>query len=136
MLANNKSLNGVDMYYDNYGRKYTGHWKINPGKEVLAMNVDRMLNLNQKRKLVMAVAHVHPFCTEIALMNETTLEKIVSLTMKQAEEGIGLNEIQVYIPTEDIWLDPSNKYALASFYHNTSSDTLSAMSVMYLYFEE
>ena len=56
--------------------------------------------------------------------------------MKQAEEGIGLNEIQVYIPTKDIWLDPSNKYALASFYHNTSSDTLSAMSVMYLYFEE
>lgn len=136
MLANNKALNGLDMYYDNYGRKYTGHWKVNPGKEEIEMNVDWMLGLNQKRKLEMAVAHVHPFCTEIALMNETTQEKIVSLTMKQAEEGIGLNEIQVYIPTKDIWLDPSNKYALASFYHNTSSDTLSAMSVMYLYFEE
>ena len=136
MLANNLALNGLDMYYDSYARKYTGHWKIPPGKEDIEMNVDKMLNISKKRKVIMAVAHVHPFCTEIALVNEQSNEKVVPLIMKQANTGIGLNEIQVLIPEKEIWLDPTIHYSLSSTYINTSEDTLSAMSVMYLYFEE
>ena len=124
------------MYYDSYARKYTGHWKIPPGKEDIEMNVDKMLNISKKRKVIMAVAHVHPFCTEIALVNEQSNEKVVPLIMKQANTGIGLNEIQVLIPEKEIWLDPTIHYSLSSTYINTSEDTLSAMSVMYLYFEE
>ena len=136
MLANNEALQGNDMYYDTYARKYTGHWKIPPGKEEIEMNVDKMLNISKKRKVIMAVAHVHPFCTEIALMNEQSNEKVVPLIMKQANTGIGLNEIQVLIPEKEIWLDPTIHYSLSSTYINNSEDTLSAMSVMFLYFEE
>ena len=136
MLANNEELNGVDMYFDTYGRKYTGHWKIPPGKEEIQMNVDKMLNISQKRKVIMAVGHVHPFCKEVALVNERSNEKVVHLVMKQANKGIGLNEIQVLIPEKEIWLEPSEHYSLSSTYVNTSEDTLSAMTVMYLYFEE
>lgn len=136
MLANNKALNGVDMYFDIYERKYTGHWKVPPGREQIGMNVNDMLNLESKRKVVMAVGHVHPFCKELALVNSSTGEKEVQLLMKQSPNKIGLKEIQVLVPEEDIWLDPKEQYSLTSVYENTSSDTLSAMSVMYLYFEE
>ncbi len=134
MLANNTELKGVDMYYDTYGRKFTGHWKIPPGTEEIEMNVDKMLNIDKPRNLVMAVAHVHPFCKELMLIGDKGTS--VKLTMQQANKGIGLNEIQVLVPENSIELKPAESYKLKSIYNNTSNDTLSAMSVMYVYLEE
>ncbi len=134
MLANNANMNGVDMYFDNYGRKYTGHWKIPPGEEELSMDVTQMLNLDKNRSVVMAVAHVHPFCKSLSLIDEK--EKMVELSMTGATRGIGLKNIEVLQPTTPIILSKDKTYELTSKYHNTSEDTLSAMSVMYLYLLE
>ncbi|UTW60749.1 hypothetical protein KFE98_11900 [bacterium SCSIO 12741] len=135
MLANNPQQN-LDMYHDLYGRKFTGHWKIPPGVEELQMDVSDFMVMLPQNQLHYIAAHVHPFCESLELINESTGQIVSRLNMQSADSGIGLIQVEDWSSTEGMALPEKDTYVLRSRYNNTSKDTLSAMSVMYLYFSE
>lgn len=132
MLANNP-LKTLDLYYDKYGRKYTGHWKIAPGKEEMRFNATKLLNLQADKTLYYASAHVHPYCEYLELRDITKNELVFRTEMKSIANKIGLEYITDFTSNKGVELFKDHEYELVSYYNNTSTDTLSAMSVVYLY---
>lgn len=127
------SITPFNQFHDPQGRKFTGHWKVYPGEERIKMDITTLLRPNDEKKIHFILCHVHPFCTELILKNETTGEVMYRSEVTSTSEGIGLIEVPPYSSTEGLSLNEYHRYSLESNYNNTSDDTLSAMSVMYLY---
>jgi len=132
MLANNP-IEKLDLYNDNYGRKFTGHWKIVPGKEKAHFNATKMLNLKEDKLLYYATAHVHPYCEYLELRDINEDKVVFRTETKGVKDKIGLELISEFTSKEGVKLFKDHEYELVSLYNNTSEDTLSAMSVVYLY---
>ena len=134
MLANNP-ISSQDLYYDSYGRKFTGHWKVSPGKEFLRFKATKMLNLKEDKMLYFATAHVHPYCEFLELRDLTADKSIFKSKMINFSSEIGLKKISTFTSSKGVELFKSHDYELISSYNNIGKDTLSAMSVLYLYWE-
>ncbi|MBD81253.1 MAG: hypothetical protein CL840_20215 [Crocinitomicaceae bacterium] len=135
MLANNP-LADLDLYYDQYGRKFTGHWKISPGTEMLRFEATKMLNLSEDKMLYYATAHVHPYCEYLELYDITDSRTVFRTEMKSIPDKIGLEYITDFTSEEGLLLSKDHRYELVSSYNNVGDDTLSAMSVLYLYLNQ
>lgn len=135
MLANNP-MKDLDMYYDQHGRKFTGHWKIRPGRETITFDATKMLNLKQDKRLYYATAHVHPYCEYLELIDKTSGKSVFKAEANSFGDRIGLKTISDFTSREGILLNKDHHYQLLSDYNNTGKDTLSAMSVLYLYLDQ
>jgi hypothetical protein len=131
-LANDQNKT-FDIFWDDYGRKYTGHWKLPPGKEFVEFDVTRQLGLNRDVKAHYLSAHAHPFCDSLVLVDKTTNTPVWVSKTASFQNGIGLTKIGSLTSKEGITLLSGHNYALRSYYNNTSTDTLSAMSAMYVF---
>lgn len=134
MLANNPNAS-FDQFADKFGRKFTGHWKIPPGKEKESVdfNLPYMRYFEEDVKLYYASAHAHPFCKFLEIYDKTDQKSILKLNFQNFTDKIGVNEIEYFSSIEGVQLYKNHEYTLISEYENTSNDTLSAMSAIYLY---
>lgn len=132
-LANNQAL-FLDYFWDNKGRKYTGHWKVPPGEEYLEFDATLLLNFNKENlKVHYFNAHIHPFCEYLEMYDQTADEVIYKATVENKQDKTGIAKISELTSEEGITLYTDHKYLLRSKYNNTTEDTLSAMSVIYLF---
>lgn len=132
-----KSEPGIfDPFHDQYGREFTGHWKFNPGKEVLVTNVSKMININRVKKAYYVSVHVHPFCESLSLYDATTKDTIINAHAKSFTQKIGLEFIQQFTFENGLSFYPSHQYKLVSYYNNPTKDIHTAMATMYLYMDE
>ena len=94
-----------------------------------------MLNLKEDKMLYFATAHVHPYCEFLELRDLTADKSIFKSKMINFSSEIGLKKISAFTSSKGVKLFKSHDYELISSYNNIGKDTLSAMSVLYLYWE-
>ncbi len=135
-LANGSKGKNFDLFHDPYGRRFTGHWKIAPeSEEDFTIDISSLLQLKKGTRVHYINAHVHPFCQKLSLIDMTSGQNIFESEVYNKEDRIGIDSVKSYHSMTGKAIYPDHNFAIRSHYHNTSSDSLSAMSVMYLYLQ-
>ena len=123
-------------YIDDYGRTYTGHWKLSKDKESWTTNITNMLNLSKNSIVLAAGSHVHPYSQRLELWDLTINQKLHALSALNYENKIGLTSIE-FSNELRILLNKDHQYALRSFYNCSDTSTgHTGMANMCLYIEE
>ncbi|MBD98419.1 MAG: hypothetical protein CMO34_01135 [Verrucomicrobia bacterium] len=130
-------LEDYDPYKDEYGRRYTGHWRLPFGNERLNTDVTKMLNLEKDSRIHMISVHLHPFAKAFSLWDTTADSMLYAAEIFPKEDGFGFDSIGVYKSTTGIPVYKDHRYVLVSEY-DCSDSTFShtAMAVMYLFLSE
>lgn len=119
---------------DRYGRKFSGFWRVPPGRQVNHTLITSNLALPYDTTVHYIAVHLHPFAESLELVDLTTGETVFKSKTRQAEGGrIGLNEVEHFTSEEGIPLYRSHEYELVSVYNNTSDADQDSMAVMLLY---
>lgn len=134
--ADNSRQVPYNPFEDEFGRKYTGHWNIPQGEEVLATNVTRMLNLEFDTKIHYIGAHLHPFAESLALVDLTTGDTLHTIQATNHVGAIGLQYIESYSSAEGIPVYKNHQYAAVSVYNCDQPGEHTAMATLFLYLQD
>jgi hypothetical protein len=121
-------------YDDGHGNKLSGHWKIPVGKHTYHSSVDAQLQITDSLRLHAAAIHVHPFATQITLLDKTTNQPIFTSKITNHKGKIGLSKIEPFSSEDGIWLYKNHHYELVLDVDNTTSVEQDMMGSMFLFF--
>ncbi len=127
---------GQNVFDDNAGRKFTGHWVVEPGREVNHTDVTKLMDLPFDTTLHYVAVHLHPFAETLTLEDLTTGEVVYQAKTRQAAVGIGLAHVDFFSSDEGIPLYKDHRYEIVSVYENTSGQPQDSMAVMNLYLHD
>lgn len=120
-------------YEDQHGQRFTGHWVVQPGREVNHTNITSYLNLSEKLKVHYVAIHLHPYAESLELRDLTSKTTVFKGKVKAARGRVGIEHIDHYSSRQGFTLHPDHEYSLISVYNNTSGQPVDSMAVMYLY---
>jgi len=121
-------------YQDQYGRKFSGHWKLPIGKQELRTDVTKMLDLNEDSRIHMIGVHLHPFAEKLALWDITTDSLLYKSTVIKDTANFSFEKISYFKDEKGIPVYKEHNYELRSTYNCSDSSAVhTAMAVMYLY---
>jgi hypothetical protein len=123
-------------YHDAYGRVFTGHWVVPPGREVDRTPVDAMLALKRDVVVHYIAVHMHPFARSLELWDATDRCIVWKAEAENSPVRIGLDRVDTYSSPEGLALQAAHHYELISIYDNTTAQPQDSMAVMYLYVED
>jgi hypothetical protein len=119
---------------DRFGRKFSGFWRVPPGREENHSLVTSGLDLPYDTTVHYIAVHLHPYAESIELVDLTTGESVFKSKARQVADGrIGLYEVEHFTSEEGIALYRSHEYEVVSVYNNTSDQDADSMAVMMLY---
>lgn len=121
------------VFDDNAGRKFTGHWVVEPGHEVNHTNVTKLMDLPFDTTMHYVAVHLHPFAEKLTLKDLTTGQVVYEAKTRQAGKGIGLEHVDFFASEKGVPLFKDHQYEIISVYHNTSGEPQDSMAVMNLY---
>jgi len=121
------------QYEDEEGRRFTGHWVVQPGREENHTLVTEILGLPYDTTVHYIAVHLHPFAESLELRDLTTGETVFRSNARQLEGRIGLEAVEYFSSPEGIKLHKSHEYELVSVYENTTDEVQDSMAVMLLY---
>ncbi|MGI9533862.1 MAG: hypothetical protein ACR2NW_02830 [Thermodesulfobacteriota bacterium] len=120
-------------YKDDFNREFTGHWVVEPGREVNRTNTTRFLSLPYDTTIHYIAVHLHPFAEFLKLVDLTTGETLFKSKVKSARDKIGIEHVEFFESEKGIPIYKDHQYQLISNYNNTSHEPQDSMAVMYLY---
>lgn len=118
---------------DSYGRIFTGHWIVKPGREVNHTLVTNWTNLPFDTTVHYIAVHLHPYAESLELRDLTTDKTVFKSRVKAPADKIGIERVEYYSSVEGLPLFKDHEYEIISVYNNTSSEDQDSMAVMYLY---
>ena len=121
------------MIEDPLGHEFTGHWVVEPGREVSRNNVTRWLDLEFDTRVHYIAVHLHPFAESLELYDLTEKKTVYRASTRNRKDGIGLDEVDVYSSEEGFRIYKDHEYEVVSTYNNTTDGPIDAMAVMFLY---
>ncbi len=124
------------QYKDAFGRTFTGHWVVPPGREVNRTPVDAMLALKKDTTIHYIAVHLHPFAESLELVDATEGKPVWKSLARNPEDRIGLDRVDTYASEEGIPIFHDHHYELVSTYDNTSKRDQDSMAVMFLYLKD
>jgi hypothetical protein len=127
---------GMNTFEDGKGRSFTGHWVVEPGREVNHTRVTELMALPFDTTLHYVAIHLHPFAESLELRDLTTKESIYKAKARQADQGIGLSHVDFFSSEAGIPLYKDHEYEVVSVYENTSNEPQDSMAVMNLYLHD
>lgn len=119
--------------FDTFRRKFTGHWVVEPGREVNHTLATKLLNLPYDTTAHYIAVHLHPFAESLELKDLTTGEIVFKSDVENAKDKIGLKRVQYFTSNEGLKLYKDHEYQVTSVYNNTSDEPQDSMAVMFLY---
>jgi hypothetical protein len=122
-----------NFYHDSFGRKFSGHWIVKPGREENRTNVTRILNLPYDTTIHYIAVHLHPYAESIELRDLTENKTLFKSHTRPLDDRIGIAHVDYYSSKEGIPVYTHHEYELVSIYNNTSGVDQDSMAVMYLY---
>jgi hypothetical protein len=125
-----------DVDKDRHGQKFTGHWIVEPGREVNKTNVTKFLQLQFDTTIHYIAVHLHPFAESLELIDKTTGKRVFKANAKQTDGKIGLAHIDHFTSVEGLPIYKDHEYELISVYNNTTNENQDSMAVMYLYVQD
>jgi len=123
-------------YEDGMGRKFTGHWVVEPGREVNRTLVTRLMQIPYDTTLHYIAVHLHPFAESLELRDLTTGETLFESAAENFDDHIGLARVDSFSSREGIPVYADHEYELVSVYDNTTDEDQDSMAVMYLYLHD
>jgi hypothetical protein len=123
----------MGLYDDPYGRKFTGHWVIKPGKETRRTLVTKQLAIPYDTTIHYAAVHMHPFATSLELRDLTAGKTVLRASARSPKTGVGLEHIDYVSSPEGIPVYKDHQYELESAYDNTSGKDQDSMASVFLY---
>ncbi len=123
----------ADTYEDGLGRTFTGHWVVQPGREVNHTLVTKILRLSFDTRIHYAAVHLHPYAESVELRDLTTGESVFSSKARSFDDLIGLAHVESFSSPGGIPLFKDHEYELVSVYDNTSGVPQDSMAVVNLY---
>lgn len=123
-------------YDDGMGRKFTGHWLVQPGREVNRTLVTRLMRIPYDTTLHYIAVHLHPFAESLELRDLTAGETLFVSLARNFENKIGLAHVDYFASPEGIPVHRDHEYEIVSTYHNTTDEDQDSMAVMYLYLRD
>ena len=122
-----------DKREDRYGRQFSGHWVVQPGREENHTRVTEIMNLPFDTKIHFIAVHMHPFAESLELRDMTTGETLFKSRAKNYDHQIGLEHMDSFSSEAGVAVYPNHEYELISVYNNTTDTEQDSMAVMYLY---
>lgn len=126
---------GVSTRYrlDKFGRKFSGHWIVKPGREINKTLVTKWMNLPFDTRVHYIAVHLHPFAESLELKDLTDGITIFKSKVRSSPDKIGIDAVEYYSSVEGIPFFKDHEYELTSHYHNTTDKNQDSMAVMFLY---
>ncbi len=123
-------------YEDALGQTFTGHWVVEPGREVNRTLVTRLMLVPFATRVHYIAVHLHSFAESLELRDLTTGETLFRSSARGHEDRIGLAAVEHYSSSDGFAVYPDHEYELVSVYHNTSDQPQDSMAVMYMYLRD
>ncbi|MDP7039545.1 MAG: hypothetical protein QGI45_10340 [Myxococcota bacterium] len=124
------------IWEDPYGKKFSGHWKVPPGKQVNHTNVTAYLDIPFDTRVHYIAVHLHPFAESLELRDITTNKSVYTSYVRNSTDKVGLDHVDFYSSVEGLRVYRDHQYELISTYHNTSDIEHDSMAVMFLYLHD
>ncbi len=118
---------------DIFGREFTGHWEVPPGRHTYKTLVTRWMNLPYDTNAHFISAHVHPFAESLELRDLKTGKVIFKTEIENKKNKVGLASVPTLSSEAGEPLYKDREYELISVYNNTSQKPITVMAVMFLY---
>lgn len=118
---------------DRFGRKFSGHWVVPPGRQENRTLVTEWLNLPFDTTIHYVAVHLHPFAESLELRDLTTGDVIFRSRARGPKDRIGLDHVDFLSSAEGVPVYKDHQYELVSVYDNTSGVDQDSMAVMYVY---
>jgi hypothetical protein len=122
-----------DVYTDEFGREFTGHWVVAPGRHVYRTIVTEQLMVPFDTTIHYIAIHAHPYSESLELRDLTTGKGVFKSLHKNFDDKIGLERVDYYSSAEGIPLHAGHEYELVSVYDNPTEQNSDAMATMFLY---
>jgi len=134
-LPGQHATNGTSsgLFNDEFGRRFSGHWKVKPGKEVNHTPINRLMQLPYNTTIHYIAIHLHPFAEYVELNDLTARRTVFRSRARSPERGIGLASVETFSSADGIPVYAGHQYELVSVYNNTSGQDQDAMATMFLY---
>jgi len=129
--ADNGTTTG--MFYDTLGRRFSGHWKVKPGKEINHTLVTSSLALPYDTTIHYIAIHLHPYAEYVELVDLTTNKTVFRSRATAPTKGIGLAHVETYSSDTGIPIYAGHQYELVSAYNNPTDKDQDAMATMFIY---
>lgn len=124
---------GTDVYRDKFGRMFSGHWAVKPGKEENHTVITENMSVPYDTEIHAIGVHLHPFAESLILKDLTTDKVIYKSEPTQKTGAVGLANVPYYSDQEGIPLYKDHEYSMISVYNNTTPDDHDAMAVFGIY---
>lgn len=121
------------VYSDFFGRTFTAHWVVKPGREVNHTLATKLLNVPYDTTVHYIAVHLHPFAESLELKDLTTEETVYKSKVTGAKAGIGIENVDYFPSEKGIPLYKDHEYQIISVYNNTSDEDQDSMALMLLY---
>jgi hypothetical protein len=121
-------------YDDQYGRKFTGHWVVQPGREVNKTPVTKLLQLPYDTPAHYIAVHLHPFAESLELVDLTEKKTVFKSNVRGLDGRIGIAQVDYFASKQGLMMYDDHEYELVSVYNNTTKQPQDSMAVMYIYF--
>ena len=120
-------------FADQFGKKFTGHWKVKPGREVNHTPVTALMAVPFDTTIHYIAVHLHPFAESVELIDLTENRSVFRSNAENTREGIGLASVETYSSKVGIPVYKDHEYELISVYDNPTSENHDAMATVFLY---
>lgn len=123
----------ASTFDDQFGRKFTGHWKVKPGREVNHTPVTALMAVPFDTTIHYIAIHLHPFAEYVELYDLTDNRPVFRSSAENLQEGIGLASVDTYSSKVGIPVYKDHEYELISVYDNPTTENHDAMATVFLY---
>lgn len=122
-----------DEQEDRYGRRFTGHWVVPPGRQENRTRCTSIMNVPHDTKLYAIAVHLHPYAESLELRDVTENKSIFKSRAVNFEDKVGLVSIDSFTSAAGVPVYNNHEYELVCVYNNTTTKPVDSMAVMYLY---
>lgn len=121
---------------DRSGRVFTGHWLVPPGAHTNVTRVTKAMALPFDTSAHTIASHLHPYAKWQELRDLSTGQVVHRAEARSSADGRSLAGVTSYSSAKGIPLFFDHEYELVTHYENTSSEPVTAMSMLFLYCED
>jgi hypothetical protein len=122
-----------DVYTDDHGRRFTGHWVVEPGRHTYRTLVTDQMQLPYDTTIHYIAVHAHPYSVSLELRDLSAGRTVYKSLQRNFSDRVGLERVDYYSGTDGLPLHADHEYELISVYDNPTDRPSDAMATMFLY---